>query len=77
MLCSYVAIIESYNGPLVEEVIESYKREGWSFSDRTHLGACHGDIDIITQLVHSHSSTAPRLSDEPQKLLNLLQPSGS
>jgi hypothetical protein len=67
----HAAIIQSYIGLLVEEVIESYKRGGWNFVDRTYLGACQGAIGIITQLALSHPSIAPTLSDQLQKLLNL------
>ncbi|OBT48812.1 hypothetical protein VE00_00688 [Pseudogymnoascus sp. WSF 3629] len=55
---------------LIEDILP---QQPWSWSDRKYIGAVHGDIGIITQIVLSDPSYAPKLES---KLLELLELQG-
>lgn len=50
---------------------------GWRWNGRWYLGAVHGDIGIITQLVLSIPELAPKLSGRLEALLDLQDEEGN
>lgn len=69
--------------PLVEEsiktVIKAILADGqdWKWHGRRYLGAVHGDIGIVTQLVLTSPSLAPQLEDKLAQVLDMQLPSGN
>lgn len=53
---------------LVEDILAQHP---WSWSDRKYIGPVHGDIGILTQIVLSNPSYAPKLESKLLGLLNL------
>ncbi|KAH8661990.1 hypothetical protein BX600DRAFT_512873 [Xylariales sp. PMI_506] len=63
----------------VRLIQESIMREGtqWEFHERRYLGAVHGDIGIVTQLVLTSPTIAPQLEAKLDQLLGLQQSNGN
>lgn len=59
--------------PAIAEISNTIMNRGplWKWHDRRYLGAVHGDIGILTQLVLTSPSLAPRLQPVAEKLLGL------
>ncbi|KFZ06021.1 hypothetical protein V501_07807 [Pseudogymnoascus sp. VKM F-4519 (FW-2642)] len=53
---------------LIEEILPQHP---WSWSDRKYIGAVHGDIGILTQIVLSDQSYAPKLESNLLEILEL------
>ncbi|KFY45490.1 hypothetical protein V495_02959 [Pseudogymnoascus sp. VKM F-4514 (FW-929)] len=53
---------------LIEDILP---QQPWSWSDRKYIGSVHGDIGILTQIVLSDPSYAPKLESKLLELLNL------
>lgn len=49
----------------------------WTWLEREYIGAAHGDIGIITQLVRSTPTLAPKLSNQLKNLIELQLPDGN
>lgn len=50
---------------------------GWTFVGKRYFGASHGDVGILTQIVLSKPSAAPRLEALLSELLDLQQENGN
>ncbi|KAH8203455.1 hypothetical protein TruAng_002326 [Truncatella angustata] len=61
---------------LIQEAILANGTE-WVCNGTRWLGAAHGDIGIVTQLVLTTPSVAPRLSPKLEQLLDLQMPNGN
>lgn len=53
---------------LIEDILSQHP---WNWSDRKYVGPVHGDIGILTQIVLSDPSYAPKLETKLLELLNL------
>jgi len=65
--------------PAIYEISNTILNRGppWKWHDRRYLGAVHGEIGIITQLVLTTPSLAPRLQPALRQLLNMQQDDGN
>ena len=61
--------------PLINVALEN--SNPWTFRKEQYLGAIHGDIGILTQIVLCDPSYAPRLEDKLSALLDLQTESGN
>ena len=73
----YASAIEPHIESLAEHILASQEKTPWEFCGRQYLGPAHGDIGIITQLVLSLPSIAPRLTNQLRELLDLQLPDGN
>lgn len=68
---------------LVEETVQSVTKamlahgQDWKWHNRRFLGAVHGDIGIVTQLVLTTPSLAPQLEEKLAQVLDLQLPNGN
>lgn len=74
---NYAPVIEPYIDKISEKIMNEAEKGHWKFANKRFLGPCHGDIGIITQLVMSKPSIAPRLEDRLVDLLDLQDPEGN
>lgn len=71
------------SAPLLEATIQSVTRailthgQDWKWHGRRYLGAAHGDIGIVTQLVLTTPSLAPQLEDKLAHVLDMQLPNGN
>ncbi len=65
--------------PAIAEVSNTIMNRGplWRWHGRRYLGAVHGDIGILTQLVLTSPSLASRLQPVAEKLLGMQLPDGN
>ncbi|AEO68585.1 uncharacterized protein THITE_2118147 [Thermothielavioides terrestris NRRL 8126] len=65
--------------PAIAEISNTILNRGprWTWHGRRYLGAVHGDIGIVTQLVLTSPSLAPRLQPVVEALLGLQLPDGN
>lgn len=65
--------------PAIAEISNTILNRGphWRWHGRRYLGAVHGDIGIITQLVLTSPSLAPQLQPVLEKLLRMQLPDGN
>ncbi|KAK4152109.1 hypothetical protein C8A00DRAFT_16554 [Chaetomidium leptoderma] len=72
MVRHYVPGSNSLVDPAIAEISNTVLSRGpWKWHGRRYLGAVHGDIGIVTQLVLTSPSLAPRLQSLMEKLLDL------
>lgn len=68
---------------LVDEIIKSVTKailargQDWKWHGRRYLGAVHGDIGIVTQLVLTTPSLAPQLEEKLAQVLDLQLANGN
>ena len=70
-----ITIINSTVGTTISRILAS--PQPWTWHGKAYLGAAHGSIGIITQIVLSSSSTAPQLQDLLAQVLDRQLPSGN
>lgn len=64
--------------PVVTSLIEAIlPQQPWVWGERQYLGVVHGEIGILTQVVLSDASYAPRLEAKLLELLDLQGPEGN
>ncbi|KAL0472920.1 hypothetical protein QR685DRAFT_156467 [Neurospora intermedia] len=65
--------------PAIAEITNTILNRGpnWTWHDKRYLGAVHGDIGILTQVVLTSPETAPQLESVLDRLLRLQHPSGN
>ncbi|KAK3295242.1 uncharacterized protein B0H64DRAFT_142589 [Chaetomium fimeti] len=65
--------------PAIAEISNTILNRGprWKWHDRHYLGAVHGDIGIITQLVLTTPSLAPQVQPAVERLLGMQQHDGN
>jgi lantibiotic modifying enzyme len=65
--------------PAIAEISNTIMNRGprWRWHGRRYLGAVHGDIGIVTQLVLTSPSLASRLQPVVESLLAMQQPDGN
>lgn len=65
--------------PAIAEISNTILNKGpqWEWHGRRYLGALHGDVGIVTQLVLTSPSLAPQLESVVEKLLGLQLPDGN
>ncbi|GAB1319830.1 Abscisic acid ABA receptor [Madurella fahalii] len=65
--------------PAIAEISNTILNRGphWKWHGRRYLGAVHGDIGIVTQLILTSPSLAPRLQPVLEKLLGMQLPDGN
>ncbi|KAK4238060.1 hypothetical protein C8A03DRAFT_33961 [Achaetomium macrosporum] len=65
--------------PAIAEISNTILNRGprWQWHGRRYLGAVHGDIGIITQLVLTSPSLAPRVQPILERLLTMQLPDGN
>ncbi|KAK3984560.1 hypothetical protein QBC44DRAFT_353593 [Cladorrhinum sp. PSN332] len=70
---------ERFIDPPVAEISNTIMNRGpyWKWHGRRYLGAVHGDIGIITQLVLTSPELAPRLESVVERLLGMQLPDGN
>lgn len=75
----YAALVQSPIQRLAEKIIFTNDdgRGNWEWHGKRYFGAAHGDIGIITQVVLSCPTLAPRLRARLEKLLELQTPEGN
>lgn len=63
----------------IQTVIKAILADGqdWKWHGRQYLGAAHGDIGIVTQLILTSPSLAPQLEDKLAHILEMQLPSGN
>ncbi|KAK4221077.1 hypothetical protein QBC38DRAFT_461873 [Podospora fimiseda] len=79
MVRHWVPGSEMFVDPPVAEISNTMMNRGpyWKWHGRRYLGAVHGDIGIITQLVLTSPELAPRLESVVDRLLNMQLPDGN
>ena len=72
-------LIEPVTKKVVERILETDDdgRGNWEWKGRRYLGACHGDIGTITQIVLSTPTIAPKLADKLEEILGFQYDSGN
>lgn len=71
------------SAPLVEKTISSVTKailadgHDWKWHGKRYLGAVHGDIGIITQLVLTTPSIAPQIEEKLAQVLDTQLPNGN
>lgn len=70
-----LSIIESAIETTISRILAS--PQPWTWHGKTYLGAAHGTIGIITQIVLSSPSTAPQLEDLLAQILTTMFPTGN
>ncbi|KAK3940241.1 hypothetical protein QBC46DRAFT_314214 [Diplogelasinospora grovesii] len=65
--------------PAIVELSNQILRQGpnWKWHGQRYLGAVHGDIGIVTQLVLTRPSLAPELEPIVERLLSMQLPDGN
>ena len=65
--------------PAIAEISNTILNRGsnWTWHGRRYLGAVHGDIGIVTQLILTSPSLAPRLQAILERLLDMQLPDGN
>jgi hypothetical protein len=64
--------------PVITRVIETVlSHQPWSWAGHQYLGLVHGDIGIVTQVVLSDPTSAPRLESKLRSLLSLQNGDGN
>jgi lanthionine synthetase-like protein len=72
-------LVELYIVHLTERILatDDDGHGNWLFSGERYIGAAHGDIGIITQLIVTTPPLAPRLESKLESLLDLQLPDGN
>ncbi|KAI5464506.1 hypothetical protein BGZ63DRAFT_153818 [Mariannaea sp. PMI_226] len=75
----YAPLVESPLQRIAERILDTDDdgRGNWEWHGKRYFGAAHGDIGIITQVVLSCPSLAPRLSSRLERLLGLQTSDGN
>ena len=65
--------------PAIAEISNTIMNRGplWTWRGRRYLGAVHGDVGILSQLVLTSPSLAPRLTSVAEKLLEMQRADGN
>ena len=65
--------------PAIAEITNTILTRGpnWTWHDKRYLGAVHGDIGIVTQVVLTSPETATQLEPVLERLLRLQHPAGN
>jgi hypothetical protein len=79
MVRHWVRGSEGLVDPAIAEVSNMILNRGpeWRWHGRRYLGAVHGDIGIVTQLVLTSPELAPRLRPVVERLLEMQLPDGN
>ena len=79
MVRTWVSGCDDLIGPAIAEVENAMlgNAPNWKWRGKRYLGAAHGDIGIVTQLVLTSPELAPRLEDTLSRLLEMQREDGN
>ncbi|EGS20263.1 uncharacterized protein CTHT_0040020 [Thermochaetoides thermophila DSM 1495] len=79
MVRTWVSGCDDLIGPAIVEVENAMlgNAPNWKWRGKRYLGAAHGDIGIVTQLVLTSPELAPRLEDTLSRLLEMQREDGN